>query len=69
MRMFLLVMSVSGVLMACRGEIPTRITGTKSEIHEKSVQRVREDLKARGYQTFVYVDEDTGDTVLMQQNL
>jgi len=33
----------------------------------KSVAEIKAELKAKGYQTFDYIDEGTGDTIIMQQ--
>ena len=38
-----------------------------SEDTEKSIKQIKEELNAKGFQTFDYVDEKTQDTVLMQQ--
>ncbi|MEJ2163410.1 MAG: hypothetical protein P8X60_08880 [Robiginitalea sp.] len=37
------------------------------ETHSPSISELREKLSEEGYQTFDYVDEKSGDTVLMQQ--
>lgn len=34
---------------------------------KKSTKEIKEELNAKGYQTFDYVDEKTKDTILMQQ--
>ena len=34
---------------------------------KESIAKIKEDLTARGYQTFDYVDEESGDTIIMQQ--
>lgn len=34
---------------------------------EKSIAEIKEELTAKGYQTFDFVDEETKDTILMQQ--
>ncbi|WP_338732384.1 YciI family protein [Mangrovimonas cancribranchiae] len=39
----------------------------ENPVSEKSVARIKEELKKQGYQTFDYVNEKTGDTILMQQ--
>ena len=36
-------------------------------IEKRSVSAIKEDLVAKGFQVFDYIDEDSGDTVLMQQ--
>jgi len=38
-----------------------------SEVVEKSIKQIKEELNSKGFQTFDYVDEKTQDTVLMQQ--
>lgn len=34
---------------------------------KKSMAQIRDELKAKGYQTFDYIDKKTKDTILMQQ--
>ena len=34
---------------------------------EKSIAEIKENLEARGFKTFDYVDEESGDTIIMQQ--
>ncbi|MFB9057179.1 YciI family protein [Mariniflexile ostreae] len=34
---------------------------------EKSTKQIKAELKAKGYKTYDYIDEDTQDTILMQQ--
>jgi uncharacterized protein YciI len=34
---------------------------------EKSTKQIKEELKAKGFKTFDYIDEKTQDTILMQQ--
>ena len=36
-------------------------------VENASVKELKAQLKARGYQTFDYIDEATGDTIIMQQ--
>ena len=38
-----------------------------SEVVEKSIKQIKEELNSKGFQTFDYVDQKTQDTVLMQQ--
>lgn len=50
---------------ACGNEVST--AKTQMEVPEKSIAEIKEELKQKGFQTFDYVDEQTGDTVIMQQ--
>ena len=44
------------------------VTSDKKEVAtEKSIKQLKEELTTKGYQIFDYVDEETRDTVLMQQ--
>ena len=55
------------ILFSCGGEEKkTDVPVVASEV-ELSVRKIIEELNAKGYQTFDYVDEKTGDTVIMQQ--
>lgn len=45
----------------------SKMAVVQKEAPEKSVAKIKEDLKEKGFQTFDYVDEETGDTVIMQQ--
>ena len=42
-------------------------SGNGVAIPDKSVLKIKEQLTAEGYQTFDYIDENTKDTILMQQ--
>ena len=74
-RRSLICAAISGLLLiatACN-EQPSKGDMSSAELHEKeaaeapSMAEVREGLKARGFQVFDYVDEESGDTILMQQ--
>ncbi|RSK41630.1 YciI family protein [Mangrovimonas spongiae] len=39
----------------------------KEEVSKKSIAKIKQELEESGYQTFDYVNEKTGDTILMQQ--
>ena len=60
--LFCIVMLLS---YACGNEAST--AKTQMEVPEKSIAEIKEELKQKGFQTFDYVDEQTGDTVIMQQ--
>ncbi|NAS12480.1 YciI family protein [Poritiphilus flavus] len=56
------------LISSCRetqAEHKVEITDAKEV--EKSVSQLREELLANGFEIFDYVDEESGDTVLMQQ--
>lgn len=55
-------------ILACKQEMekPEGTVVLTAE-KEKSVKEIKEELTAKGYQTFDFVDEKTGDTLLMQQ--
>ncbi|MBU3820497.1 hypothetical protein KO566_00360 [Flavobacteriaceae bacterium XHP0103] len=69
--------------MACKKETKTSIIDVETDslsvsgvskdtieterVVEKSVSQLKEELTAKGFQTFDYVDEKTQDTILMQQ--
>ncbi len=57
------------ILLAC-GRNPEETApgqSTTKEAKTPSISEIKEQLQADGYQTFDYVDEKTGDTLLMQQ--
>ena len=70
-----MVSVIAGVLFAATAcnDKPINREMSSAETEEKrvadapSTAEIRKDLEARGFQIFDYVDEETGDTVLMQQ--
>ena len=42
-------------------------TESNAEETKPSVASIKEELSAKGYQTFDYIDEKSGDTIIMQQ--
>ena len=62
---FLLIFSGS-----CREEQKAPELGGDSTMENEakiSAREIKEELASRGYQTFDYVDESSGDTIIMQQ--
>lgn len=57
------------VLLSCKNQAEDVKEGTKSfnDTVEKSKQQIKDDLHAKGFQTFDYIDERTNDTIIMQQ--
>lgn len=60
-----LIVVVCGLISSCRSEIQKADMVT--EVPEKSIAVIKKELQKQGYQTFDYVDEKSGDTVIMQQ--
>lgn len=60
-----LILCVLLLVFSCAGE------GQKpeiSEVHtERNIAEIKEALQSKGYQIFDYVDEKSGDTIIMQQ--
>jgi len=56
------------LIVACKESVDEIKPSTiGSEKIEKSIKELKEELQAKGYNTFDYVDEKTKDTFLMQQ--
>lgn len=56
------------LLVSCvQKSTPEKAVVETEEKMEKSIRMLKEELTAQGYQTFDFVDEDTKDTILMQQ--
>jgi len=70
-------MSLIGLFLvlciACKHEADTQSTEEVTmeepsiEVVEPSVASVKQGLKERGFEVFDYIDEETGDTIIMQQ--
>lgn len=61
----LVLLSLGGLLFfSCVGRKETTRAGSSEK---PSVSAIKEDLVAKGFQLFDYIDEESGDTVLMQQ--
>lgn len=55
-----------GLFFSCKPEKKEPIVNVKKKF-EKSTRQIKEELISRGFEIFDYVDEETKDTVLMQQ--
>ena len=56
------------LIVACKKSVDVKEATAVSEVTiEKSIKEIKEELEAKGYQTFDYIDEKTKDTFLMQQ--
>ncbi len=70
MKIFILTL-LAGCLASCKQEVSA--TSEKSETpdsivkYEKTVKQLKEELTAKEFQIFDYIDEETKDTVLMQK--
>jgi len=65
----LILVLVLVVLSSCKNhkEDVIQTSNTPEDSVEKSMQQIKEVLHAKGFQTFDYIDENTKDTILMQQ--
>ncbi|MCO4823120.1 MAG: hypothetical protein KC469_13710, partial [Flavobacteriaceae bacterium] len=56
------------LFLACKTEANNAFKNTEQPKDEiKSTKNLKDELVAEGYEIFEYVDEETKDTVLMQQ--
>jgi len=53
--------------MSCENQGKKNDVATESRTIELSIKQIKEKLTSEGYQIFDYVDEKSGDTVIMQQ--
>lgn len=68
MKKIVFIAVLTGLLSGCRENGAATQTGASTDdTPANSMRQIKERLTARGYQTFDYVDEETGDTILMQQ--
>ena len=44
-----------------------KVEMVQTEKPQKSISQIKEELEAKGFQIFDYIDEKTGDTIIMQQ--
>jgi uncharacterized protein YciI len=59
----------AGVILSCNSDKTTALMpeAEREAVPPPSVAEIKKSLTDRGYQTFDYVDEKSGDTILMQQ--
>tara|TARA_R110002050_G_scaffold248050_2_gene385840 strand:+ start:201 stop:695 length:495 start_codon:yes stop_codon:yes gene_type:complete len=68
MKTFLYLLFTSILVYGCQTKIEKKfITEPCPEKVKISIAELKEELTEKGFQTFDYVDEKTGDTILMQQ--
>ncbi len=70
--MRLILVGIFLIAMACKESLPTNNEVLESEMgisdeETKTTKQLKEELTAKGFEIFDYVDEETKDTVLMQQ--
>ena len=53
------------IFLSCGSDNKTSLPAETKQ--ETSIAKIKEELNAKGYQTFDYVDEESGDTIIMQQ--
>ena len=54
------------LIFSCRSEQKETISKVEEKV-ERSAKQIKEELTAKGFEIFDYVNEETRDTVLMQQ--
>ena len=67
MKNIILTLMLVATFMGCNNEVKKSPEPIKEATVEKSIKEIKEELQAKGFQTFDYVDEKTKDTFLMQQ--
>ena len=53
-------------VLSCKQEVAPKVAESENPIKE-SIAELKKELTDKGYQTFDFVDEETKDTILMQQ--
>lgn len=69
MKYLVLILLLCIGLSSCRweSEVAASFKDVPAEQPKKSIKQIKEDLISNGYSIFDYVDEASGDTVIMQQ--
>lgn len=65
MKQILIIALVVFGFLSCKSEVDTKTT--KVERTKKSTKALKEELTAKGFELFDYVDEKTQDTIIMQK--
>lgn len=65
----IIILSALVLLCSCQGETKSleKNMDIAKEKVERSIKEVKKELTSKGFETFDYIDEETKDTVLMQQ--
>jgi uncharacterized protein YciI len=66
MKNIIITLGLIVFVFSCKKET-IKPTNTTIEKVKKSTKQIKDELVAKGFQTFDYVDEKTQDTILMQQ--
>jgi uncharacterized protein YciI len=69
MKKLLVIFAILLLFGACKEESkdPDKTITITEEKAKKSIKKIKEELAEEGYQTFDFVDEESKDTLLMQQ--
>jgi hypothetical protein len=69
MKNIIITLGLIVFVFSCKKETKHAIKPTNTTIEKvkKSTKQIKDELVAKGFQTFDYVDEKTQDTILMQQ--
>ncbi|NAS31141.1 hypothetical protein GTQ40_09180 [Flavobacteriaceae bacterium R38] len=65
--LYLLLFAFVCSFISCHQEKKAHTTEVVSPKKEKSIASIKKDLEQKGFQTFDYIDEKSGDTIIMQQ--
>ncbi|MCX2681015.1 hypothetical protein OOZ15_13765 [Galbibacter sp. EGI 63066] len=63
----ILLITVLSLFLSCQGEQKDKTEKASQTKEQPSVTETKKELTAKGFQIFDYVDEKSGDTILMQQ--
>ena len=68
MKNTILIFNILVLTCSCNKEVKQDSEPTKTVVEEvkKSTKQIKDELVAKGVQTFDYIDEKTQDTILMQ---
>ncbi len=67
MKKIVFMIGVLIAFMSCKNQGKKNDVVTESRTIKLSINQIKEKLTSEGYQIFDYVDETSGDTVIMQQ--
>jgi uncharacterized protein YciI len=70
MKLQYLIILIFGIFISCNQRPEAKTTDLKPEVsleHKQSVASQIAELKDAGYQIFEYIDEESGDTIIMQE--
>jgi uncharacterized protein len=66
MKKILIILMLFTLITSCKKQSENKVVSENVEV-KKPLKMLKEELNAKGFQTFDYVDEKSKDTILMQQ--